>query len=61
MAGSDNGEIVLYKVNNPLNEKIPLLETIGRTAVLGKVTTLKIAPLGMGLATKSMKRSMSPK
>ncbi|KAA6403444.1 MAG: hypothetical protein EZS28_001036 [Streblomastix strix] len=35
--------------------------TLGRTAVLGKITPLKIQPLGYGLATKTMKRSMSPK
>jgi hypothetical protein len=61
VAGSGNGEIVLYKVNDPLNEKIPLLETLGRTAVLGKITILKIQHLGYGFATKTMKRSMSPK
>ncbi|KAA6390230.1 MAG: hypothetical protein EZS28_014239 [Streblomastix strix] len=31
------------------------------TAVLGKITILKIQLLGYGLATKTMKRSMSPK
>ncbi|KAA6381330.1 MAG: hypothetical protein EZS28_023142 [Streblomastix strix] len=49
-----NGEIVLYKVNYPSNEKIPQLGTLGRTAVLGKITILKIQPLGYGLATKCM-------
>ncbi|KAA6377061.1 MAG: putative flagellar associated protein [Streblomastix strix] len=40
---------------------IPQLDTLGRTAVLGKITTLKIQLHGYGLATKTMKRSMSPK
>ncbi|KAA6370295.1 MAG: putative Cilia- and flagella-associated protein 52, partial [Streblomastix strix] len=61
VAGSGNGEVVLYKVNYPLKEKISLLDTLGRTAVLGKITILKIQPNGYGLATKTMKRSMSPK
>ncbi|KAA6367624.1 MAG: hypothetical protein EZS28_036848 [Streblomastix strix] len=61
VAGSGNGEVVLYKVNYPLKEKIPLLDTLGRTAVLRKITILKIQPNGYGLATKTMNRSMSPK
>ncbi|KAA6363057.1 MAG: hypothetical protein EZS28_041416 [Streblomastix strix] len=61
VAGIVNGEIILYKVNYPLKEKISQLKRLKMTAVLGKITILKIQPLGYGFATKTMKRSMSPK
>ncbi|KAA6364187.1 MAG: hypothetical protein EZS28_040286 [Streblomastix strix] len=40
---------------------IPQLDTLGRTAVLRKIISLKIQLLGYGLVTKIVKRSMSPK
>ncbi|KAA6399875.1 MAG: hypothetical protein EZS28_004600 [Streblomastix strix] len=46
--GIVNGEIVQCKVNYPLKEKIPLLDTLERTAVLWNITTLKIQLLGYG-------------
>ncbi|KAA6389149.1 MAG: hypothetical protein EZS28_015324 [Streblomastix strix] len=61
VAQSGNGEIVQRKENYPLKDNISQFKRLKRTVVLGKITILKIQPLGYGLATKTMKRSMSPK
>ncbi|KAA6365888.1 MAG: putative flagellar associated protein [Streblomastix strix] len=72
--GSTTGDIVAIDIQNyyikhfgpvkdkdQLQEGISQLELLKRTAVLGKITILKIQLLGYGLATKTTKRSMSPK
>ncbi|KAA6365487.1 MAG: hypothetical protein EZS28_038986, partial [Streblomastix strix] len=71
--GSTTGDIVAFDIQNyylkhfePVKDKtnfkqISQLKKLKRTIVLGKITILKIQPLGYGLATKTMKRSMSPK
>ncbi|KAA6397008.1 MAG: hypothetical protein EZS28_007467 [Streblomastix strix] len=60
--GSTTGDIVAFDIQNSyLKHFGPVKDKDKLQAVLGKIITLKIQLLGYGLATKTMKRSMSLK
>lgn len=45
VAGSGNGDLFIYGINDPFDTKQPLFNIIGKISLQGKITSLNITPL----------------